>query len=346
LSPRPATRRELLVYSALGLAGACTGPRPRPSPEPLQAPEPTRADPLPAADPLRVLVACGRRHPLDTRVVQWSEPGGYDASRTALAFPADPPADPPAGLRYQPGRTLAGGATVGPQADLAELRGVVDQFVLHFDACGTSRRCFQVLHDRRKLSVHFLLDLDGTLYQTLDLVHTAWHARQANARSVGVEIANIGAYPPDEAGALEEWYARDASGTRVVLPADQGDGGLRTPGFVARPRRDRPVRGSVQGRSLVMYDYTPEQYRALAKLAAALARLFPLLALEVPRHAAGAQRGRVRDGALDDAEFAAFRGILGHQHVSADKVDPGPAFHWEEFLHAARREYGNRAPRV
>ena len=79
--------------------------------------------------------------------------------------------------------------------DLPLLQRVVDQFVIHFDAAGTSKRCFEVLHDRRGLSVHFLLDLDGTIYQTLDVKESAWHATVANGRSVGVEVANIGAYP-------------------------------------------------------------------------------------------------------------------------------------------------------
>src|SRR5262245_43453849 len=51
--------------------------------------------------------------------------------------------------------------------DLDALRKVVDQFVIHYDVCGTSRACFRVLHDTRGLSVHFLLDVDGTIYQTL-----------------------------------------------------------------------------------------------------------------------------------------------------------------------------------
>jgi len=37
-------------------------------------------------------------------------------------------------------------------------------------------QCFKVLHDHRDLSVHFMLDLDGTIYQTLDLKERAWHA--------------------------------------------------------------------------------------------------------------------------------------------------------------------------
>ncbi|MEM9559092.1 MAG: N-acetylmuramoyl-L-alanine amidase, partial [Planctomycetota bacterium] len=38
--------------------------------------------------------------------------------------------------------------------------------------------------------------VDGTIYQTLDVTERAWHATKANSRSVGIEIAQIGAYPP------------------------------------------------------------------------------------------------------------------------------------------------------
>jgi N-acetyl-anhydromuramyl-L-alanine amidase AmpD len=79
--------------------------------------------------------------------------------------------------------------------DLPLLQREVDQFVIHFDVAGTSRQCFKTLHDLRGLSVQFMLDLDGTIYQTLDLKERAWHATTSNNRSVGIEIANMGAYP-------------------------------------------------------------------------------------------------------------------------------------------------------
>src|SRR5262249_50813443 len=106
--------------------------------------------------------------------------------------------------------------------DLDSLRDVVDQFVIHFDVAGTSRRCFETLHDHRGLSVQFMLDLDGTIYQTLDLKEGAWHATKANSRSIGIEIANVGAYPTDGNPPFDRWYQRDASGkVRIVLPESE-----------------------------------------------------------------------------------------------------------------------------
>ena len=218
--------------------------------------------------------------------------------------------------------------------DLKTLGKVVDQFVLHYDVEGLSRRTFEVLNKRAGLSVHFLLDVDGTLYQTLDLQERAQHATIANSRSIGIEIANVGAYPPSEAAPLDRWYRRIDGETRLTVPAAIGETGILTRDFVGRPARATPVRGTIHGKELVQYDFTPEQYAALAKLTATLCRVFPKIELKAPRDAAG----KILPRQLNAREFARYRGILGHFHVQENKVDPGPAFQWEAFLGAVRRE--------
>ena len=66
----------------------------------------------------------------------------------------------------------------------------VSLFVLHWDGCTSARQCFHVLLERG-LSVHLMLDGDGTVYQALDLAEArAWHAGDVNERSIGVEIQN------------------------------------------------------------------------------------------------------------------------------------------------------------
>ena len=66
----------------------------------------------------------------------------------------------------------------------------VDLLVLHWDGCHSSRQCFHTLLERQ-LSVHMLLDGDGTVYQALDLAQAAaWHAKGVNERSIGIEIQN------------------------------------------------------------------------------------------------------------------------------------------------------------
>ncbi len=279
------------------------------------------------------IVVGGERVPVDAPVVLWTMDPFYDAHAERPRFAQEGLV----GKRYQPGRaarsTELAAAVERDGWTPANLREQIDLFVLHYDACGTSRACFRVLQDERQLSVHFLLDLDGTIYQTLDLREQAWHARAANPRSIGIEIAHVGAFPPEERDKLARWYEWTEEGVRLLLPPAVGDGGLRT-SFGGRPARQGFVRGPIHGATFVQPDFTSEQYRSLAALAAALARVFPHIALAAPRHA----DGTVRTDALSDEEEAAFHGILGHYHLQADKRDPGPAFDWERFLAEARAQ--------
>lgn len=292
-------------------------------------------DPAPRAGD--EIVAAGQAFHATTPVVLWTDPGGYDAYRVEPRFPDELSAEAREGwtpkARYHSVRGhLPDELRAAPPADLtlADLRDHVDQFVVHYDVCGTSRRCFQVLQDQRGLSVHFLLDVDGTLYQALDLKERAWHAAVANDRSIGVEIANIGAYPSADDEVLARWYDEDHQGAFVTFPMDVT--GIRTPGFFARPSRPTVISGRIQDQTLYQYDFTDEQYHALARLLATLHRVFPRLRLDAPR----GDDGRVLDRALTEDELAAFSGVLGHYHVTTRKIDPGPAFDWERVLGEAR----------
>ena len=292
------------------------------------------------------IVVCGQFFPIGTRVITWLDPGGYDAYRVERRFSAWTNADWKTSSlqnkdlespnRYGLRRDGLSPAEIerhrGGGWSLPELRSRIDQLVVHYDACGTSRRCFEVLHDLRGLSVHFMLDADGTLYQTLDLKERAWHATTSNGRSVGVEIAQIGAVPPAQRQRLDAFYTNAPGGVRLVFPEWIGPPALATPGFKGRPARPSPIVGRIQGADLVQYDFTAEQYAALAKLAAALHRVFPGLALDAPRDG----NGTVATNALQPPALANYHGLLGHYHVQASKVDPGPAFDWERLIRTAR----------
>lgn len=293
------------------------------------------------------IMVCGTLIHTGAPVVLWTDPGGYDAYRVEKRFAPLDQSDwdhSKGGLETPNRYGIRGAGLLPPLVDqvrgggwaLDQLRTVVDQFVIHYDVCGTSRTCFRVLQDQRGLSVHFLLDLDGTIYQCLDVKERAWHATIANDRSIGIEIANIGAYPPDKAAILDRWYAADSIGTRVTLPDSLGDGGIRTPSFVARPARPDRITGAINGQALVMYDLTPQQYESLAKLTAALCKTFPKLIPDAPRDPSGQVLART----LNSDEFASFGGVLGHFHVQENKADPGPAFDWERLLTQTRREMG------
>jgi N-acetyl-anhydromuramyl-L-alanine amidase AmpD len=290
------------------------------------------------------IMVCGQLYHTTTRVLLWTDPGGYDAYRAEPRFAALDRAVPGA-VEKGPGRRLVRYGMRsrslsrdeitrirGGGWDLPLLARVVDQFVIHFDARGTSRRCFEILHDERGLSVHFLLDLDGTLYQTLDVKEAAWHATIANGRSIGIEVANIGAYPADAPSPLEQWYRHGQDG-RIHVKDPQAQQSAITTAAALRPARNEMIVGSIQGTKLKQYDFTPEQYDALARLAATLCTLFPKIRCDYPRD----ERGFPVLHKLPEADFVRYQGILGHYHVQANKVDPGPAFQWERLIDSARK---------
>src|ERR1700690_3606372 len=126
---------------------------------------------------------------------------------------------------------------------LADLQGVVSQLVLHFDGCVNSRSCFKSMHNRVRpgggcgLSAHFMIDTDGTIYQTLDLAERAYHAEQENSISVGVEICNRGRYKADEMNRLPaEWRTRPR---KIVI---------------------------INGAKYDAYDFRPEQYESIVAI--------------------------------------------------------------------------------
>jgi hypothetical protein len=172
----------------------------------------------------------------------------------------------------------------------------VDLLVLHWDGCTSSRLCYQVLLERR-LSVHLLLDADGTVYQALDLAEAhAFHAAEVNERSVGVEICNP----------VRVERSRFCNPPRSVV-------------------WDRGVNGDPDHSHLEFYDV---QKQRLVELAKAVSDIF-----EIPRrlprlpewtsHTGGLPdlSGTVTRGALD--ALASFTGTCGHFHVSSQKDDPG-----------------------
>jgi N-acetylmuramoyl-L-alanine amidase len=294
------------------------------------------------------IVVAGQFFRTGTPVVLWMDPEGYDGYRVERRFSKFEESSwetskVAVAALSTPNRYSLRNARLSEEEvervrgggwDLSLLQATIDQFVLHFDVTGTSRQCFKVLHDLRGLSVHFMLDLDGTIYQTLDVKEKAWHATTSNGRSVGIEIANIGAYAPGARNPLDDWYQPDADGRRrIVVPARLGTNGFRMPGFVGRPARPDPVMGTVQGRDLVQYDFTPEQYQALIRLTAALSTVLPRIRCDYPRDA----DGKLITRKLAEDDLANFQGILGHYHVQANKVDPGPAFQWDKVVDGARR---------
>ena len=90
----------------------------------------------------------------------------------------------------------------------------ISMFVNHWDVCLNSKSCASVLN-KRKVSVHFCIDNDGTIYQLIDMQHRAWHAGNSivNTKSVGVEISNA-FYTK-----YQDWYTKRHGPRPVVSDA-------------------------------------------------------------------------------------------------------------------------------
>ena len=241
------------------------------------------------------IVVAGQSFDVGRPVVLWNEPEGFDGYATSCIEPraiASSPCCRESKRRYADRKGMQG-------RSLASLKAVVRQVVLHLDGCVNSRSCFHSMHDmptvngKCGLSAHFMIDADGTIYQTLDLLESAWHAEQANPISVGIEICNRG----------------DASRNELDrLPRDY---------------RTRPVKDVViNGHLFHAFDFRPEQYASVLALNRVLVRLFPLVRPVYPE-----RDGKPLLETLKDP--MSFNGIVGHLHVDKQqhKWDPG-AFDW------------------
>jgi N-acetylmuramoyl-L-alanine amidase len=346
-------KRVVLVVCALALIGGCAG---RVKTATVGQKLDRRGDEI---------VVAGQLFHTGAPVVLWMDPGGYDAYRTERRFAEYQHASftattqQAADIKARTGKAAVFGDLDSPNRvdlrakvltneeiekfrgggwDLASLQDKVDQFVYHFDVCGTASQCFFILHDVRGLSVHFMLDVDGTIYQTCDVKERAWHATVANPRSVGIEIANIGCYSPG-GNTLQEWYRKDDKGrTRVVLPAFVQKAKIREPGPYY-PSRNEPVRGTIRGREYEQYDLTDAQYDSLTKLTAALCTALPRITCEYPR----GEDGNLDTNTLPPEKWENYQGLLGHWHVQTNKTDPGPAFNWDRVRDGAWRMMSRRA---
>jgi N-acetylmuramoyl-L-alanine amidase len=258
-----------------------------------------------AAEPGTFLVAAGQHIEVGRPVILWTDAErGFNGYADQCLEEAARQSSPCCKSRFKRFGDRPGVHT------LEDLKQKVHQLVLHHDGCVNSRSCFYSMHDTPRpdggcgLSAHFMIDADGTIYQTLDLLERAYHAEQNNGISIGVEMCN-------RADASRNELAR--------LPPDY---------------RTRPVRDVViNGHTMKAFDFRPEQYRAIIALARAIVRTFPNIHAVIP------QRNGVPE--LDTlADPLEFQGIVGHLHVdrARQKWDPG-AFDWRMFQSALNGYY-------
>ncbi len=244
----------------------------------------------------RSIIIAGQAFDVGRPVVLWRDPQGFDAYQTRCVDQNGGCCD---------GESKRYGVRKGVErGSLDELQSHVSQLVLHFDGCVNSRSCFKSMHNRPRpsgegcgLSAHFMIDADGTIYQTLDIVERAYHAEEANSDSIGVEICNRGRVD------RSEW---------PKLPAD----------YRTRPTREVVINGDQHE----AYEFRPEQYDAIVALTRTLLRVFPKIKPIIPE----ANGQPIMDTLSDPLAFA---GIMGHLHIEKKKWDPG-ALDWQRILRA------------
>jgi hypothetical protein len=248
------------------------------------------------------IVVCGQKFDIGTRVVLWDEKGGlngYDESKHTVQEENRQTGvvtkKTISGKRY-------GKRSIFP-VDITKLKDIVTQFFLHHSGLYHSGTTFEVLHNERKLSVHFILDDDGTLYQTLDLVECAWHGGKNNGYSVGIEVDSRAL-----ADKVPDAYNKYNCDKYKVTPH--------------KSRFDKLQKNFING-----YEFTDKQYETLIRLGKGLMDVFPKINSnpDFPRDA----KGRViKEALLDSSKHCGF---ICHYHASANKIDP-ISFDYQRFL--------------
>lgn len=162
-------------------------------------------------------------------------------------------------------------------------------FVCHWDVCLSSESCYRVLNNRG-LSVHFLIDNDGTIYQTMDMNDVAYHAgsRTWNNKSLGVEISN--AYYPKH----QSWYKRNVGEERPLI----------TDAVVHGKKLD-PFTG-----------FYPQQLGALKALMKAVNK-----ATGIPLKAPLDRSKGTNTTVSKKAASGRFEGFVSHYHLTNRKID-------------------------
>ncbi|MFT7581385.1 MAG: N-acetyl-anhydromuramyl-L-alanine amidase AmpD, partial [Myxococcota bacterium] len=220
---------------------------------------------------------------------------------------------PPYGDRIVPGK--------GKIKTAERLKEEVHQIVLHTDLTADSAGCFRALKGRG-LSTHFMIDWDGTIYQTLDVMYAAYHAGDANNASIGVDMNNR----------MRNLLKRTGDDAAPYLLTHERIAEMSKKEF----KRPKSSRMRINGAKVQSYGYTDAQYLALIELIKELSKHFKKMKKATAPFDA---KGDIVPKVLDD--FAGFNGFLGHMHISPSRWDPGPGFDWQRVFHALGSEHNS-----
>lgn len=186
----------------------------------------------------------------------------------------------PRGLAIKPGRYYN---------NSGEEARVPSHFVNHWDVSFSSESCVNTLN-KRKVSVHFCLDNEGTIYQVLDTQHGAWHSTNFNGNkdSIGIEISN-GYYLK-----YQDHYVKQGFGERPIISGAQ-----------------------VHGRTLDPFlGFYPIQLQALKALWIAVSDAHGI-PLDYPKNVDGSFCTTVHPG----CKSGTFKGFCNHYNFTSGKID-------------------------
>jgi len=203
--------------------------------------------------------------------------------------------------------------------------------VFHYGATFTASKTYNVLQ-RRGVSAHGTIDLNGDLWRHVGDEHTAWHAGDGtfagsvdiNDDSIGYEVVNVGyGLPIPEGTDTKGWYVdksqkgRPLTAYRVESYKDRKTGDRRKVYVgISEPMGRYPDHRSSH-RKYLWAGYTPHQLTTLMQL----------------------QRADVA------AHQILPECIIGHEHSAPGrKSDPGPAF--QPMWDALAADYKAFAPHV
>ncbi|HKA86130.1 MAG TPA: N-acetylmuramoyl-L-alanine amidase [Haliangiales bacterium] len=259
------------------------------------------------------IIVGGQRYKCDFNVVNFADTPYWDASKQTCIpmVPGGPVQCGAGGMPFAPAKGITKPVRSRPRRLEARDRtakvaqSYLRQFVIHLDGCINADSCWDVLQNERGLSCHFILDNDGTLYQTLDLIDCAYHAAGLNETSIGIEICNRGD------AKYEGDYARANLKPREVVTCN------------------------IHGEKYVALDFTKEQYATMDELAKVFAKVLPGIAINQPK---GGDGGALWTTIIDERTDPTgqrlrelYTGYLGHYHITKQKWDPGP-FDFTKFL--------------
>ena len=237
------------------------------------------------------IIIAGEKYDIGTRVVLWDEKyglNGYDTSKYTIKKQ-----DRKTGktkIEIIKGKRYSSRSKIR-KVDRNWLNKYVNQFFLHHSGMYRSAGTYLVLHKQRGLSVHFIMDDDGTIYQCLDVKERAWHGGSCNPTSVGIEIDSR------------------ASARRFPKAYDKA----HQKRFRVGPRKVKL--DNIHGMKLRGYAYSDGQYSALIKLAKCLCEQ-----LGIPKDFPRGQHGKLVKGVIPN--YRKYKGILCHYNMTKNKIDP------------------------